>query len=64
MSARLLGALAALVSIGAGLYLLTSGSSSEELTVFDALFRGVGAYIVARGLWMAYSLASQGRTAA
>jgi hypothetical protein len=56
MPSRLIGVLAALISIGGGLYLLTSGSTSEELTVFDALFRGVGAYIIARGLWMVASL--------
>jgi hypothetical protein len=53
---EVLGIIAALISVGAGLYLLTSGSASEELTVFDSLFRGVGAYLVARGLWMAVSL--------
>jgi hypothetical protein len=52
----LLGVLAALISMGGGLYLLTSGSASEELTVFDSLFRGVGAYLIARGLWMVVSL--------
>ena len=48
----MIGALAALISIGAGLYLLISGSASEELTVFDSLFHGIGAYLIARGLWM------------
>ena len=50
-SARV-GVLAAVVSIGAGLYLLTSESASSETTVFDALMHGIGAYCIARGLWM------------
>lgn len=43
---------AAVVSIGAGIYLLTSESVSQETTVFDALMHGIGAYFVARGLYM------------
>jgi len=49
---NLIGAAAALVSIGAGIYLLTSESASADATVFDALMHGIGAYFVARGLWM------------
>jgi hypothetical protein len=52
------GVLAALVSIGAGLYLLGSDSASQEATVFDALMHGIGAYCIARGLWMIASLRS------
>jgi hypothetical protein len=52
MYSRLFGVAAALVSVGAGIYLLTSGSASEETTVFDALMHGIGAYFIARGLWM------------
>jgi hypothetical protein len=63
MPSRLIGVLAALISIGGGLYLLTSGSTSEELTIFDALFRGVGTYIIARGLWMVASLLPSDRRA-
>jgi hypothetical protein len=48
----LVGIAAAVVSIGAGIYLLTSQSASEETTVFDALMHGIGAYFIARGLWM------------
>ena len=59
--AGLLGNLAALVSIGAGLYLLTSGSASEETTVFDALIYGIGAYFIARGLWMFSALRDRSR---
>jgi hypothetical protein len=55
-----LGVLAAFISIGAGLYLLTSQSASDALTggstVFDALMHGVGAYFVARGAWMLASV--------
>jgi len=49
---KLAGIDAAVVSIGAGLYLLTSESASADTTVFDALMHGIGAYFVARGLWM------------
>lgn len=52
------GVIAALVSIGAGLYLLGSESASQEATVFDALMHGIGAYCIARGLWMIASLRS------
>jgi hypothetical protein len=52
------GIIAALVSIGAGLYLLSGESAAQESTVFDVLMRGIGAYCVARGLWMIASLRS------
>jgi hypothetical protein len=47
-----IGIIAALVSIGAGVYLLTSQSAAAESTVFDVLMHGIGAYCVARGVWM------------
>jgi hypothetical protein len=47
-----LGVIAGLVSIGAGLYLLTSSSATADTTVFDAIMHGMGAYFCARGLWM------------
>lgn len=47
-----LGVIAALVSIGAGIYLLTSQSAIQETTVFDVIMHGMGAYFIARGLWM------------
>ena len=50
--AQLFGAVAALVSIGAGIYLLMSQSAAVEQTVFDSMMHGIGAYFVARGLWM------------
>src|SRR5262245_53891632 len=56
----LLGVLAALVSVGAGIYLLTSESASADTTVFDILMHGIGAYFVARGMWMLYSLRRPG----
>jgi hypothetical protein len=49
---KLAGIAAAVVSIGAGIYLLTSESASDQTTVFDALMHGIGAYFIARGLWM------------
>jgi hypothetical protein len=56
-TSRVLGVIAVFFSIGAGIFLLTSGSASEETTVFDALMHGIGAYFIARGLWMLQSLA-------
>ena len=50
------GIAAALVSIGAGIYLLQSESASADTTVFDILMHGIGAYFIARGLWMFSSL--------
>lgn len=51
--AGFVGIAAVLLSIGAGIYLLQTQSAAEETTVFDALMHGMGAYFVARGLWMA-----------
>lgn len=48
----LVGIAAVVVCFGAGLYLLTSESASEQATVFDSLMHGIGAYFIARGLWM------------
>lgn len=48
----LIAIVAAIVSIGAGGYLLLTDSAAEESTVFDALMHGIGAYFIARGLWM------------
>ncbi|HEU0192902.1 MAG TPA: hypothetical protein VFQ71_01810 [Gaiellales bacterium] len=56
------GWLAALVAIGAGLYLLTSESAAQQTTVFDALMHGIGAYCIARGLWMISSLTRAAKT--
>lgn len=54
--AKLLGIGAAVVSIGAGIYLLQSESASAETTVFDVLMHGIGIYFIARGMWMAVEL--------
>jgi|RhiMethySRZTD1v2_1073278.scaffolds.fasta_scaffold1733596_2 multisubunit Na+/H+ antiporter MnhC subunit len=54
--ANLLGIAAAIVSIGAGVYLLQSESASAETTVFDILMHGIGIYFIARGMWMAVEL--------
>jgi len=50
--ALLVGIASVVVCLGAGVYLLTSESASEQATVFDSLMHGIGAYFVARGLWM------------
>jgi hypothetical protein len=55
--ARWLGIVAGLASIGAGIYLLQAQSASTQTTVFDVLMHGIGAYFIARGLWMFYELA-------
>ena len=59
MKGSFVGAVAALVSVGAGIYLLTSESASAQTTVFDALMHGIGAYLIARGLWMIAELMSR-----
>lgn len=56
------GGIAAFVSIGAGVYLLSSGSVSAETTVFDAIMHGIGAYFIARGLWMLSEIGDRIRT--
>ena len=53
---KFLGVLAVLTCLGAGLYLLSGQSAAPESTVFDVLMHGIGAYCVARGLWMANQL--------
>ena len=53
---RLSGIVAIVVSFGAGAYLLLSGSAAEQTTVFDALMHGIGAYFIARSIWMIQSL--------
>jgi hypothetical protein len=58
--AFLLGLLASLISIGAGLYMLTSSSAAADSTVFDVLMHGIGAYCVARGVWMLHELRAAG----
>jgi hypothetical protein len=51
-----LGVVASLISIGAGIYLLTSSSASPDTTVFDVLMHGIGAYCIARGVWMLHEM--------
>lgn len=53
--ATLFNVLGALVSVGAGIYLLTSHSVEQSpigQSWFEILAHGIGAYFVARGLWM------------
>ena len=52
----LLGIAAAAISVIAGLYLFNTESASEDATIFDALFKALGGYMVARGLWMIASM--------
>jgi len=60
-SASRIGWVASLISIGAGIYLLGSQSAASEATVFDALMHGIGAYLVARGLWMISTMQSNAK---
>jgi hypothetical protein len=55
----ILGVLAALFNIGAGIYLTFSNSAADIPTVFDAMMHGAGCYFIGRGLWMIYELATQ-----
>lgn len=60
----LVGIVAVVVSVGAGIYLLSTQSAAEEATVFDALMHGMGAYFIARGAWMLHGLTTKkGETA-
>jgi hypothetical protein len=54
----ILGVAAAALSIVAGVYLFFTESASEDATIFDALFKAMGTYFVARGLWMIASIRS------
>ena len=53
---NILGVIAGVVSVVAGIYLLQSNSASADTTVFDVIMHGMGAYFIARGLWMFQSL--------
>jgi multisubunit Na+/H+ antiporter MnhC subunit len=55
-SSSILGVVAALISIGAGIYMLQSSSASPDTTVFDVLMHGIGAYCIARGVWMLHEM--------
>ena len=56
-----LGILAAIVSIGAGLYLWSWQSTSTDLgggqDVFIIIMHGMGGYFIARGAWMLAQIA-------
>ena len=51
-----LGVAASLGMVGAGLYMVFSESASEESTVFDVFFHGIGIYFIARGIWVLSTL--------
>lgn len=53
---NVLGVVAAIVSVLAGIYLLQAQSASADTTVFDVLMHGIGAYFIARGVWMLHSV--------
>jgi membrane-associated PAP2 superfamily phosphatase len=42
--------------IGAGIYMALSQSASEQATVFDVFFHGIGFYFIARGVWVLSTL--------
>jgi hypothetical protein len=43
--------LATVISIGAGIYMLTTHAQASN-SIFNPFLHGIGAYFVARGLWM------------
>lgn len=52
---RAVDVVAALLAIGAGIYLLQSqsvGNLAEGESWFEVLAHGIGVYFIARGLWM------------
>jgi hypothetical protein len=55
---KALEAIAALIAIIAGIYLLTT-QAADTNSIFNPLLHGIGAYILARGIWM---LRHAGRT--
>jgi hypothetical protein len=59
---RALSILAALISAGAGLYLLSTESASDTPTIFDALMHGIGAYFIAKAFFMVASVFEQARS--
>jgi multisubunit Na+/H+ antiporter MnhC subunit len=52
---RALSIIAALISIGAGIYMLGHHSAANTPTVFDILLHGIGAYFIGKGLYMGVS---------
>jgi hypothetical protein len=48
---KLVNNLAGIVALGAGLYLIGTQSAAAN-SIFNPLLHGMGAYFVARGLWM------------
>jgi hypothetical protein len=53
-----LEALAAVIAIIAGIYMLTTQAATEN-SIFNPLLHGIGLYFLARGIWM---LRHAGRT--
>lgn len=58
-SSAVVGLIAAVTSIGAGLYLVTSNSATIDVGAgvsgqswLEVIAHGIGAYFIARGLWM------------
>lgn len=48
---KLLDVAAGIISLGAGAYLIGTNAASAN-SIFNPLLHGIGAYILARGLWM------------
>jgi hypothetical protein len=48
--------LAALISVGAGAYLLTEHAEASD-SIFNPFLHGIGAYFIARGLYMGWAAA-------
>ena len=60
---RFIDIAASVICIGAGLYLLSTESAADN-SIFNPLLHGIGAYFVAKGLFVARSthLAAESRT--
>jgi hypothetical protein len=58
-ASRLTALLAALICIGAGIYLATHESATGETTWFEILARGIGIYFIGKGIFVGSTLIRQ-----
>jgi hypothetical protein len=56
---KLAAIVSALVALGAGLYLVTLQSQAPGTTIFEAMAHGIGAYFIAKALFIGSSLWQQ-----
>jgi len=53
---KLVSVVSALVAVGAGVYMLTLQTAAQGTTIFEAMAHGIGAYFIAKGLFIGGSL--------